>query len=200
LHGIEVKVSRSDWRTELKNPQKAEAVARYCDFWWVAAPKGVVPVAEVPAGWGLIEFDGKRWSHAKPAPKKEAEPITRQFLAPFLRRACEIDDEEVNALVQKALESERKKIDERIEREVKLRSNRAQNLITAVEQFQKASGINIDSYDLGYIGAAVEVARALGIPRDFRPSALTALQNLEAATQAIRRALADAGIQTEASA
>ena len=33
LHGVEIKVSRSDWRREAADPMKAEAIAAYCDRW-----------------------------------------------------------------------------------------------------------------------------------------------------------------------
>ncbi len=33
IHGHEVKVSRSDWLSELKQPEKCEPVKRYCDRW-----------------------------------------------------------------------------------------------------------------------------------------------------------------------
>lgn len=195
IHGIEVKVSRSDWRSELKNPQKAEAVARYCDFWWIAAPTNVVPVAEIPSGWGLIEFDGKRWKHTKPAPKKEAEPITRQFLAPFLRRATEIDDEEVNALVNKRDEERRKRFDEQVTREVESRARRATQTLKAVEEFERASGLKIDPWSSGNLGQAVKIAKALGVKDDYASSALKALGQLEEATHSIRQALTEAGVE-----
>ncbi len=34
LHGVEIKVSRADWRREALTPQKAEKIAAYCDRWW----------------------------------------------------------------------------------------------------------------------------------------------------------------------
>jgi hypothetical protein len=55
LLGFEVKVSRGDWRRELRQPRKAEAISRYCDTWWVVAPEGVVGPSELPPGWGLLE-------------------------------------------------------------------------------------------------------------------------------------------------
>src|ERR1019366_7824171 len=36
LHGFEVKVSRSDWVREIKSPEKADEIAKFCDRWWVA--------------------------------------------------------------------------------------------------------------------------------------------------------------------
>ncbi len=35
LHGFEFKSSRSDWVAERDNPEKAEAIAGYCDRWWL---------------------------------------------------------------------------------------------------------------------------------------------------------------------
>ena len=31
LHGVEIKVSRADWKREAADPAKAEAIAAYCD-------------------------------------------------------------------------------------------------------------------------------------------------------------------------
>ncbi|WP_291981973.1 hypothetical protein [Luteitalea sp.] len=90
LYGFEIKVSRSDWRRELVQPEKADEIARYCDFWFIAAPEGVVPVDELPTPWGLYEFDGKALRVAKPAVRLEApKEMTRAFLAAILRRAAE---------------------------------------------------------------------------------------------------------------
>lgn len=37
LTGFEIKVSRSDWLRELKEPQKADRIGRFCDRWYVVA-------------------------------------------------------------------------------------------------------------------------------------------------------------------
>lgn len=54
LVGHEIKVSRSDWLAELRSP-KADAWADQCHAWYVVAPAGLVPVNELPEGWGLME-------------------------------------------------------------------------------------------------------------------------------------------------
>lgn len=88
LHGVEIKVDRYDWKREAANPRKAEAVACYCDRWYVHVVPGVVKdLSEVPPAWGLREFDGKQWKTIREAEKREAEPVTRPFLAGLLRRA-----------------------------------------------------------------------------------------------------------------
>ena len=57
---IEVKVSRSDWLRELRDPAKAEAAHQLGDRFLVAAPAGIVQTGELPPGWGLIEVTPKR--------------------------------------------------------------------------------------------------------------------------------------------
>lgn len=164
IHGIEIKVSRGDWRNELANPAKAEAVGQYCDFWWIVAPRGVVPRNELPELWGLREFDGQKWFTVKDAPRKEAKEISRQFLAPFLRRACEVDADELDALVQ-AKDTEREKsFTARVDREVSERTRRYAELKQAVEAFEAASGLKITDWNIGDVGKAVALIKEVGIP------------------------------------
>ena len=54
--GFEIKVSRSDWLRELRQPAKAEPMVAICDTWWIAAGEsGLVKSEELPGGWGLLE-------------------------------------------------------------------------------------------------------------------------------------------------
>lgn len=68
IHGHEIKVSRTDWQSELKNPNKAELIASYCDYWWIVTPEGIVQLEELPPTWGLIEVSGKKVNIKKKAP------------------------------------------------------------------------------------------------------------------------------------
>lgn len=55
LIGHEVKVSRSDWRKEIDGQGKADAWADQCQAWNIVAPSvDVVPLEELPHGWGLM--------------------------------------------------------------------------------------------------------------------------------------------------
>jgi hypothetical protein len=88
IHGHEVKVSRSDWLAELKQPTKCEPVRRYCDRWWlVVADRSIVKAGELPDGWGLMAVSGERVRVLVKAPKLKPEPIGRDFIAPLLRAA-----------------------------------------------------------------------------------------------------------------
>lgn len=58
MHVVEVKVSRGDWAKELAQPEKSEDWRKAAHWFWIAAPSGVIPLEEVPAGWGLLETAG----------------------------------------------------------------------------------------------------------------------------------------------
>jgi len=104
LHGVEIKVSRADWRREATDPTKAEAIAKYCHRWWIHTPEGVIDdVSDMPPAWGLREWTGKKWITRKDAEKTEAMPISYPFLAAMLRRS----DESARTLARAATEKER---------------------------------------------------------------------------------------------
>lgn len=128
MHGVEIKVSRSDWKREAKDPTKAEAIAKYCDRWWIHTSPGVVDdISDMPPAWGLREFDGKKWKTIKEAEKTEATPVTRQFLASLLRRS----DGLMQTFINDALRQGR----EAAEREAKnLRDNYFKDVERAVER------------------------------------------------------------------
>lgn len=86
LHGIEIKVSRSDARRELKDPSKADAVARFCDAFFLAAPEDMLRGDELPETWGLYEIkENGKVKLAKPAAKLKAAPIERSFIFALAR-------------------------------------------------------------------------------------------------------------------
>lgn len=94
LHGFEVKVSRSDWLRELKDPSKAAEFIPYMNRWWlVIADASMVKADELPAGWGLMELAslGGRASMriVKHAPRRDALPLPPTRLAPLLRAVAQ---------------------------------------------------------------------------------------------------------------
>lgn len=87
LHGHEVKVSRSDWLSELKDPSKAESFAQYCDYWWlVVSDKAIVRPGELPEGWGLMISHGSSVRVAVQATlRRDALPMPRSLQATLTR-------------------------------------------------------------------------------------------------------------------
>jgi hypothetical protein len=86
LIGHEVKVSRSDWLTELRDPWKAAEFTPYMHRWWVVVPcDGIVRLPELPERWGLMVLRPRGLRAERKAPKCAATPLTPERLAALLR-------------------------------------------------------------------------------------------------------------------
>lgn len=87
LHGHEVKVSRSDWLAEMRQPEEADAFRPYMDHWsLVVADRAIVRSGELPPFWGLMApgADGRLRVY-QGAPRAIPEPLPRTMLAALLR-------------------------------------------------------------------------------------------------------------------
>ncbi|WKL27027.1 hypothetical protein Q1M64_21525 [Sinorhizobium meliloti] len=76
IHGFEVKVSRSDFLNEMKNPEKAMPIMQYCHRWSLVCPANMVKLDEVPATWGVYWYKDGALRKARQAPLLEAKPLT----------------------------------------------------------------------------------------------------------------------------
>lgn len=162
VQGMELKASRGDWLRELKRPEKAEAFVGYCDYWWVVSgDAGMVRVDELPPAWGLMTPYGRGLKVIRPAPKlAQPKPMDRSLLAALLKRAtstrltnAEIEAE-IETRVRAAVES-RARLESREDRDDSYEHKR---LARSVQEFEATSGIKIDRWNGGEIGAAVKVA------------------------------------------
>jgi hypothetical protein len=105
LHGHEVKISRSDWLNELKDPTKSGEFMKHVDYWWlVIADASMVKVGELPQGWGMMTIGGDgKLRVTKQAPRLTpvehergqwgtarivAQPVHRGLVASMLRCAA----------------------------------------------------------------------------------------------------------------
>jgi hypothetical protein len=86
LHGHEVKVSRSDWLRELKDPSKAAEFIPYMNTWWVVvSDRRIVREGELPDDWGLMAMRGTQLTVIKKALRRDALPMNLSRLAALLR-------------------------------------------------------------------------------------------------------------------
>lgn len=92
IDGFEIKVSTSDLRRELEDPEKHIAFFEVIDYYTLVVPKGVAdPLIEViPKKWGIlvVNEDGSTRYKRKPLAlddKKADEPVPRGFLASIVR-------------------------------------------------------------------------------------------------------------------
>lgn len=188
MAGVEVKVQRSDWVRELKDPGKSAEIQRFCDYWWVAAPEGVVEPGEVPEQWGYAEVTKRRVRTIKDAPRLEREEWTPEFIASILRNqarvsdslrraardegyraaADEFGDEKVGVLQEQLREAERK---------VTIAEREMDRLRSWVTTFERVVGVDLDAPKKGHgyhfngvnaveVGRAFKLARAL-VGRDY---------------------------------
>ncbi len=86
LLGFEIKVSRSDWLAELRDPTKAGAFAGKFRAFWIGAPRGVVKPAELLLdGGGLPELYPSGLRQRRPA-TRTTPTITPAWLSCIMAR------------------------------------------------------------------------------------------------------------------
>jgi len=154
VHGFEVKVNRSDFLNELRNPEKADSIARYCDRWWLVIAGGygdeeanIVRSGELPPAWGLLVMHGNVLKCDVEAPKLEALPLDRHFVASLLRNQAQCPNKEL-----------REKYEEGLKQGEEMARRESRRLREDVEKFEAASGIKMaDSWSIGNVGRAVKV-------------------------------------------
>ena len=85
----EIKVSRADFRAELRAPLKRDAALRLSNEFYFIAPRGLLKPVEMPEGCGLREVnDEGRIVTRLRAPQRDTPDPDAGFLAALARRAC----------------------------------------------------------------------------------------------------------------
>ncbi len=156
LHGFEIKASKADLKRELLNPAKAEDVAQFCDFWWLAVKQGICDLADVPENWGVMELQGDKLVRIKPAVRLKAVPMTVPMVAGIMRNlsGVMVPASEVEAMVTERVNQRRNRLDSDLEWE----RSRHNELKQLVADFEKASGVKLERWPGGTkIGEAVKV-------------------------------------------
>jgi hypothetical protein len=83
----EIKVSRSDFLHELKNPQKRESALLFSNQYYFATPAGMVDPDEIPEECGLIEIYPTMTTRIKvEAPLRPSADPSWNFLCSIARR------------------------------------------------------------------------------------------------------------------
>ncbi|RDU99172.1 hypothetical protein [Trinickia dinghuensis] len=190
IHGFEIKVSRSDWLRELKNPEKSAPVQQYCDRWWIVAPAATIAPGELPPTWGHFEAQAAgKIRQIVAAPKLTSKPVTREFVAAMLRRASELDAGEVGAAVAAEVTRQREGDESRINREIEFRTRHYAELKKSVEEIEGITGVKINSWNDEHIGRAVRAVMQLGVcqtyggVKDLRAHAERLLKNCDEALE-----------------
>lgn len=189
--GVEIKVSRADWLRELKDGGKAEAIARFCNRWFLAvSDAGIVLPNELPDGWGLIAPERGALRIVTKSIDRTPEPWTPSFRAAILRAAQEsVASEQALRTAREAGRAEgaasaRERIDgetEHLRREL----DRAKQAVAEIDRASGGSWL----YTPAEFGAALKLQRALGgLPRT-RAVLEHAAKTADDAARAIREAM-----------
>jgi hypothetical protein len=201
VHGFEIKVSRSDWLRELKQPEKAEPLYRHCDHWWIVAPRGVVKDGELPPTWGLLELRESGLVQTVAAPRLEPVPLTRAFFASLMRRGHEQLEAMAGRRHHQALIDARAEMDRTIEQRVKYLTRNHEALAARVAKFEAETGMPLNEY----AGPPVELIK---LAQRLQPlSGYSSLQplrrlahladELAKASATVREAIAETGLADE---
>lgn len=194
IHGFEFKASRSDWLVELKNPDKAESICRYCDYWWlVVTDKAIVGPGELPDTWGLLAPRGETFVARVEAAKRQPYSLDRHFFASLCRSAsAACDDMRTTHIPRTSIDDELKQARANAiaeyERTQKVWKTELDKVLAQVQSFQSATGIPVLS---SYITRAeLNELRTVRMLAQHAPNKL--LENLDWIAQAAKRLHDDA--------
>lgn len=171
LNGFEVKVSRADWLKELQQPEKSAVFQKHCHRWWIVAAPGIVKLEEMPAEWGLMEPNSSGALKIKKASSlRTPEPVSFEFLAGLLRKAC--SDSPERSVIEAAKNKAEKEGYERGRKSVhgsssseytKSVEREAERLREAIDEFEKTSGCKIEHWNAGDVGEAVRAVMSFKV-------------------------------------
>lgn len=98
IHGFEIKSHISDLRNELTNPEKAEEIAQYCDYWWVVLAADWTGLLNIPQSWGVMVVNEAQNGLAvvrQPTKLEDVQPISRSLVFAVFRRASQTAPDKV---------------------------------------------------------------------------------------------------------
>lgn len=163
IHGHEIKVSRSDFIAEMRDPAKADAVGEFCDFWWLVTPPKLVAAEELPTTWGLMEMTGAGMRVKKQAPKRESSPPTRGFLASMIRRGQDMEQAHIRRAIEKGEAERQARVNREVERRTKELREQVEKQAKWQDEFDAAFGVYPPPYTSpAEMAARIKLAQQIG--------------------------------------
>lgn len=156
VHGLEIKMSRSDWLRELRDPAKSEELFVYCDRWWIVVPSKGIVKEELPQGWGLLRWNGVGLrEEVTAARQKKTKPLTREFVAAVLRHAHKTSFTDIRTVKRAEEQRIRAEAHKAGAESVEWDRSKYESLKLAVQRYEEKSGVSINHWDSGKVGEAV---------------------------------------------
>lgn len=123
ITGFEIKVNRNDLLKELKSPEKAEEIFKYCDEWYLVVANNILKETdEVPDNWGIMEInENSRIKVLRKSKKNSNVILDRKFVASLLREKNRPLKKEILEAEKLIREEYSKKYSQMVENEVERR-------------------------------------------------------------------------------
>lgn len=166
ITGFEFKQSRSDWLRELKDPDKAEKIGKFCDYFYLVTTDNpnknsselkIANMEEIPPSWGWIATGGKRLKTIKVAEKLPSVPLDRSMLCSLLYAAKERFSQENKKSLDALVGAGVRDANNQLQRDNERLTEQNNKLERSIQQFEDASGVSIRWGDCEKIGAAVRL-------------------------------------------
>ena len=153
----EIKVSRADFLSELKKPEKrAFGFDISHEFWYACAPDVAKP-EEIPEGCGLLVVQGGKLVQKVVAQQRQPRELTMAEMAAlarascrydiltsrmWLHQGCELDEDALNELVAERLDHDvREKIEQRVQVALGERLQEVQEGLATYARAPQAAGV-----------------------------------------------------------
>lgn len=209
LVGHELKVSRADWRHELDQSGKADVWADNCHAWYVVAPStDIVPVEEVPHGWGLMIPSPRTKTRMQVVVKAQvhaARTPSWRIVRSIMARLDTLQAAQIQHVRATAREDVRKQVLEEQARDDERRGKRQlthqeQKSLHHLERLEEALGRPLDDYAWGEDGRVdpQRLAAALRVLQSFesmlgRRGTESTVTHMEGAARAVLAGLEEFG-------
>jgi len=156
IHGFEIKCTRGDWLSELKNVDKTNEFKQFCHRWWIVAPRDIIKIEELPKDWGLMIPKGKTLVIKRGASKLEPKPLDQELFTVLLLKLKEKYEEkfDLNAIKREEFQNgydQGKRVSE-IE-VAKLRSQISSNN-AVMDKFEELTGVHLSNWNVEKYGKA----------------------------------------------
>lgn len=173
VDGVEIKVSMSDFRRELAQPEKADWWWQRCDRFWIAAPADVAKKIqpELPPAWGLLSCTPSGVRATVQAPRNsERQEIPWPTMIGLLRAAADAGSNALAWARQQGWDEGLAHAKTRPEWNAEITDSSEyrrtvgdlERLRESVQAFEEASGIRLDHFTGGNqrLGAVVRAVQA----------------------------------------
>lgn len=145
IDGIEIKVTRSDWLRELREPAKADWWHTRVHRFWIAAPPDVVKLDELPTGWGLLVVKDGRTRQARRPAKSTPVPLTWPQTVGLMRATADAGQAALWRAEQRGYDRGFEIAKREVEggRGYEVLQAKHQQLVEAVREFEATTGLRL---------------------------------------------------------